>query len=147
MWWGGFLLGGLLLILVSIPFFSFPKVLTHEKEKIRLMEKAAATAAATSSNTGGTGQPHTTTSATLTKDDTGYGKDIKGLDRFFSMISFLMLIKIWLKIVYNYVYRAQQLKKKPRFVVNKINNTNLTFYITYFNLIEKFASFFVNFLL
>lgn len=72
MWWGGFLLGGLLLIFVSIPFFSFPKVLTHEKEKIRLTEKAAA---AGSSNAG-TAQ-HTTTQ-TLTKNDSGYGKDIKG---------------------------------------------------------------------
>jgi hypothetical protein len=26
MWWGGFLLCGLLLIIVAIPFFSFPKV-------------------------------------------------------------------------------------------------------------------------
>lgn len=26
MWWGGFLLSGLLLILVAVPFFSFPKV-------------------------------------------------------------------------------------------------------------------------
>lgn len=26
MWWGGFLLCGILLLIVSIPFFSFPKV-------------------------------------------------------------------------------------------------------------------------
>lgn len=31
MWWGGFLLCGLLLIIVAIPFFSFPKVLTVSK--------------------------------------------------------------------------------------------------------------------
>lgn len=73
MWWGGFLLGGLLLILVSIPFFAFPKVLTHEKEKIRLMEKAAA--AASSANTNSVSQQ---TSSQNTKPDTGYGKDIKG---------------------------------------------------------------------
>lgn len=66
MWWGGFLLCGILLIFVSVPFFSFPKVLTHEKEKIRLMEKAAA--ASTSS----------CTKNVTTKNDTGYGKDIKG---------------------------------------------------------------------
>lgn len=68
MWWGGFLLGGFLLILVSVPFFSFPKVLTHEKEKIRLTEKAAA-----ASSSGTNHQP------AITKDDTGYGKDIKGM--------------------------------------------------------------------
>ena len=33
MWWGGFLLCGLLLILVAIPFFSFPKILTVSNER------------------------------------------------------------------------------------------------------------------
>lgn len=70
MWWGGFLLGGLLLILVSLPFFSFPKVLTNEKEKIRLMEKAAAAAPSSA--------PPQQSSSQITKQDTGYGKDIKG---------------------------------------------------------------------
>lgn len=66
MWWGGFLLCGLLLILVAIPFFSFPKVLTREKEKVRLGEKAAAAC--------GSAPP-------VKPDkppDSGYGKDIKG---------------------------------------------------------------------
>lgn len=70
MWWGGFLLGGLLLILVSIPFFAFPKVLTLEKKKIRLMEKAASSV---TSNI----VPQQTSSQN-TKCDSGYGKDIKG---------------------------------------------------------------------
>lgn len=70
LWWGGFLLGGLLLLIVSIPFFSFPKVLTHEKEKIRLMEKAAA--ANPTSSTAAPAQVATT------KNDSAYGKDIKG---------------------------------------------------------------------
>lgn len=78
MWWGGFLLAGLLLILISVPFFSFPKVLTHEKEKIRLMEKEAADNSNSTSATN-----HNSASAkvanSITKDDTGYGKDIKGL--------------------------------------------------------------------
>ncbi|KXJ77996.1 hypothetical protein RP20_CCG005903 [Aedes albopictus] len=39
MWWGGFLVCGILLILVAIPFFSFPKVLTREKKKIRIAEQ------------------------------------------------------------------------------------------------------------
>lgn len=72
MWWGGFLLGGFLLILVSIPFFSFPKVLTHEKEKIRLMEKAAASCSSA---------PPPQPAQNVTKNDTGYGKDIKDIPR------------------------------------------------------------------
>ncbi|KAK3878540.1 hypothetical protein Pcinc_016839 [Petrolisthes cinctipes] len=39
MWWGGFLLCGLLLILMSIPFFMFPKTLKKEKEKVLMEEK------------------------------------------------------------------------------------------------------------
>ncbi|XP_042220869.1 solute carrier organic anion transporter family member 3A1-like isoform X2 [Homarus americanus] len=39
MWWGGFLLCGLLLIFISIPFFMFPKTLKKEKEKVRMEEK------------------------------------------------------------------------------------------------------------
>lgn len=38
MWWGGFLLCGLSLLLVAIPFFSFPKELTYEKKKLRSLE-------------------------------------------------------------------------------------------------------------
>lgn len=71
MWWGGFLLCGLLLILVAIPFFSFPKTLQREKEKIRIIEKS---------------KPPTTKEKdqgkepikSQTSDDTGYGKDVKG---------------------------------------------------------------------
>ncbi|KAF2885002.1 hypothetical protein ILUMI_21176 [Ignelater luminosus] len=76
LWWGGFLLGGLLLVLVSIPFFSFPKELTHEKEKIRLMEKAAAKASGNNTAAASTAQVQHTT-----KNDTGYGKDIKDIPR------------------------------------------------------------------
>lgn len=73
MWWGGFLLCGLLLIIVAIPFFSFPKVLTHEKEKIRLMEKQAAANGASTSSTNKEKQTNANT-----KEDIAYGKDIKG---------------------------------------------------------------------
>ncbi|KAJ1532353.1 hypothetical protein ONE63_000956 [Megalurothrips usitatus] len=79
MWWGGFLLCGLLLILVAIPFFSFPKTLTREKEKIRLVEKSL---------------PHTESKPKPQKPlgdgppngspengDSGYGKDIKDIPR------------------------------------------------------------------
>lgn len=75
MWWGGFLLCGLLLILVAIPFFSFPKTLQREKEKIKIMEKSKP-------------QPIAAKEKDPTKDpkkqeteknnDSGYGKDIKG---------------------------------------------------------------------
>ncbi|XP_060805565.1 solute carrier organic anion transporter family member 5A1 isoform X1 [Amyelois transitella] len=70
MWWGGFLLCGLLLILVAIPFFSFPKVLVREKEKIRLVEKAAAASGS------GSAKPQKPQSDIK---DTGYGKDIKDI--------------------------------------------------------------------
>lgn len=70
MWWGGFLLCGLLLILVAIPFFSFPKVLVREKEKIRLVEKAAA--ASGSATAKAQAKP-------AEVKDTGYGKDIKDI--------------------------------------------------------------------
>ncbi|XP_018566773.1 solute carrier organic anion transporter family member 5A1 [Anoplophora glabripennis] len=79
MWWGGFLLGGLLLITVSMPFFSFPKVLTHEKEKIRLMEKAAAANGAGTSNANNTATATKIVSTSSTKNDTGYGKDVKDI--------------------------------------------------------------------
>lgn len=39
MWWGGFLICGSLMILISIPFFAFPKDLKREKRKIYLEEK------------------------------------------------------------------------------------------------------------
>lgn len=58
-----------MLILVAIPFFSFPKVLVREKEKIRLVEKAAAASGASTSKI-----PPKQTEI----KDTGYGKDIKG---------------------------------------------------------------------
>lgn len=74
MWWGGFLLSGFLLILVSVPFFSFPKVLSAEKEKIRFMEKAAAITTTTSGTT-----TTTQVQTVITKNDSGYGKDIKGI--------------------------------------------------------------------
>ncbi|XP_075235236.1 organic anion transporting polypeptide 30B isoform X1 [Lycorma delicatula] len=77
MWWGGFLICGLLLIIVAIPFFSFPKVLTREKEKIRLMEK--------SSHLNMPNRlPESTSNQPVQKSeqqDTGYGKDVKDIPR------------------------------------------------------------------
>ena len=39
MWWGGFLIIGVLLLLVAIPFFAFPKEMKKEKRKVYLDEK------------------------------------------------------------------------------------------------------------
>jgi hypothetical protein len=39
MWWGGFLVCGVLILLISIPFFAFPKELKREKRKVYLDEK------------------------------------------------------------------------------------------------------------
>ncbi|XP_022915157.1 solute carrier organic anion transporter family member 3A1-like [Onthophagus taurus] len=74
MWWGGFLLSGVLLLLVSIPFFSFPKVLSVEKERKRLTEK---TATVTSTNS----IVPTQKPSGNTTNDSGYGKDIKDIPR------------------------------------------------------------------
>lgn len=70
MWWGGFLLCGLLLIMVAIPFFSFPKTLQHEKEKIRIIEKNKSTSQKEKEQTKEPKKEQL--------DDTGYGKDVKG---------------------------------------------------------------------
>ncbi|KDR21550.1 Solute carrier organic anion transporter family member 5A1, partial [Zootermopsis nevadensis] len=74
MWWGGFLLCGLLLILVAIPFYAFPKTLQREKEKIRLMEKSRPDQVRPTKSTDiAAGQGQT--------NDSGYGKDIKDIPR------------------------------------------------------------------
>ena len=39
MWWGGFLIIGVLLLLVAVPFFAFPKQMKKEKRKVYLDEK------------------------------------------------------------------------------------------------------------
>lgn len=71
MWWGGFLLNGLLLILVAIPFFSFPKTLHREKEKIRIIEKNKASSQKEK-------ELKETQKGQNLLDDSAYGKDIKG---------------------------------------------------------------------
>lgn len=74
MWWGGFLLCGLLLVMVAIPFYAFPKTLQREKEKIRLLEKSRPDQVRpTKSTDTATGQGQT--------NDSGYGKDIKDIPR------------------------------------------------------------------
>ncbi|XP_023290281.1 solute carrier organic anion transporter family member 3A1 isoform X2 [Orussus abietinus] len=73
MWWGGFLLCGLLLILVAIPFFSFPKTLQREKEKIRIIEKSKAIS--------GKEKDQNKEPKKEPLDDTGYGKDVKDIPR------------------------------------------------------------------
>lgn len=72
MWWGGFLLCGLLLILVAIPFFSFPKTLQHEKEKIKIIEKNKSAIAKEK-------EANKDLKKEIKNDDSGYGKDVKGI--------------------------------------------------------------------
>lgn len=72
MWWGGFLVCGLLLIIVAIPFFAFPKVLTREKEKIRLMEK---------NNLANQKPNEAVNQGGSANRDSAYGKDIKDIPR------------------------------------------------------------------
>lgn len=102
MWWGGFLLCGLLLILVAIPFFSFPKVLTVEREKIRLGEKAAAA-------TCGSSAPKPSPNSNMSGGDTGYGKDIKGMQQICSsIIAFVKdLLFLTVKIIFSQIFLCQ----------------------------------------
>ncbi|XP_039434561.1 solute carrier organic anion transporter family member 5A1 [Culex pipiens pallens] len=99
MWWGGFLVCGILLILVAIPFFSFPKVLTREKKKIRIAEQKLPQLQQLSANNSSslprTTQPTASESGNFqqhqqqqgqkepqgakTNEDSGYGKDIKDI--------------------------------------------------------------------
>lgn len=102
MWWGGFLLCGLLLLIVAIPFFSFPKVLTREKKKLRNIEEQHLKAAAVSGSNSlprtqqapgsksstlpqnnasaqNTTAPPLAKSPSASKIDSGYGKDIKDI--------------------------------------------------------------------
>jgi organic anion transporter 3A len=90
MWWFGFLLCGLLLIVVAIPFFSFPKTLTREKKKIRLAEQQNKIVVIPSQNSSNSlprqqqqginqlpqKEPSVEKDA---KKDSGYGKDIKDI--------------------------------------------------------------------
>lgn len=100
MWWGGFLLCGLLLLVVAIPFFSFPKVLTREKKKLRNIEEqnlkanvsntnslprqqqaAGSKTSTLPQNTASTqnAPPNPTKSPSSSKIDSGYGRSIKDI--------------------------------------------------------------------
>lgn len=90
MWWGGFLLCGLLLIIVAFPFFLFPKVLTHEKKKLKKLDpiqisKPNVPVAPNNSNSLHRQQPQSQNSQEKSQPtskqnlDTGYGKDIKDI--------------------------------------------------------------------
>ncbi|ALC38471.1 Oatp30B [Drosophila busckii] len=100
MWWGGFLLCGVILLVVAIPFFSFPKVLTHEKKKIRkssVVQQALPNNTSVAANTDELGKVRKEIVAVTSKEeeastppkvDTGYGKDIKDIPQ-----SMLRLVK------------------------------------------------------
>lgn len=103
LWWGGFFFCGVALLIVAIPFFSFPKVLTREKKKLRNIEEQNIKAAPNNTNSlqrqppltvSSNNQKTTTvsqsaspapnnltteTSSSSSKIDSGYGKDIKDI--------------------------------------------------------------------
>ncbi|KAJ6630890.1 Solute carrier organic anion transporter family member 5A1 [Pseudolycoriella hygida] len=88
MWWGGFLLCGLLLIIVAIPFFLFPKVLTHEKKKLKKLDQMIKPHPPNNSNSLPRQQsqaqhshekPQSQKTTSKKNVDTGYGKDIKDI--------------------------------------------------------------------
>lgn len=76
MWWGGFLICGLLLIIIAIPFFSFPKTLQREKEKIKILEKTNKTITNKEKEI-----IKEQKKDSIKNDDSGYGKDIKDIPR------------------------------------------------------------------
>ncbi|XP_030557469.1 solute carrier organic anion transporter family member 5A1 [Drosophila novamexicana] len=99
MWWGGFLLCGVILLVVAVPFFSFPKVLTREKKKIRKSSvvQLALPNNSTAAATDEVGKVKKEIVAVTSKEeeahapptvDTGYGKDIKDIPQ-----SMLRLVK------------------------------------------------------
>ncbi|GAB0098810.1 solute carrier organic anion transporter family member 5A1 [Sergentomyia squamirostris] len=86
MWWGGFLLCGVLLLIVAIPFFSFPKVMTREKKKILNVTSKRSTLVPNNSNSlprEVPEQPNNIQAPQPTqqsrKFDSGYGKDVKDI--------------------------------------------------------------------
>ncbi|XP_055682456.1 solute carrier organic anion transporter family member 5A1 isoform X2 [Lutzomyia longipalpis] len=86
MWWGGFLLCGVLLLIVAIPFFSFPKVMTREKKKILNVTAKRSNLAPNNSNSlprEVPEQPNNIQAPQPTqqsrKFDSGYGKDVKDI--------------------------------------------------------------------
>jgi len=87
MWWGGFLICGILMLLISIPFFAFPKVLKREKRKVYLDEKYKKEE---EKNKKRPKAVEKETPATDTSED--YGKDLKDLPRC-----------IW-KLITNWIY-------------------------------------------
>jgi len=99
LWWGGFLLCGVILLVVAVPFFSFPKVLTREKKKIRKSSvvQLALPNNSTAATTDELGKVKKEIVAVTSKEeeaqpqpkvDTGYGKDIKDIPQ-----SMLRLVK------------------------------------------------------
>ncbi|XP_017153695.1 solute carrier organic anion transporter family member 5A1 [Drosophila miranda] len=115
LWWGGFLLCGVILLVVAVPFFSFPKVLAREKKKIRKSSVVQPVLPNNSVVAGGGGSVGGVGAAVVATDelgkvvkkveivavtskeeqqqlppkvDTGYGKDIKDIPK-----SMLRLVK------------------------------------------------------
>merc|ERR1719412_2249146 len=78
MWWGGFLICGASLILISVPFFFFPKELKKEKVKGNLTN-----AGPTTSSKASTLVKTTEPKMTENEEELGnsYGKDIKDIPR------------------------------------------------------------------
>lgn len=99
MWWGGFLICGVLLIVVAIPFFSFPKVLTYERKKLRKLElinNTTSTVPTGNTRSGSLQPPSAATALSASSSshlqppsekpkprepDSGYGQDIKDIPR------------------------------------------------------------------
>ena len=90
MWWGGFLIIGVLLLIVALPFFAFPKTMKKEKRKVYLDEKyrkqeQAAAANNKEKSSGNSSSKAGSASADKSEDlrqkDENYGKNLSDLPR------------------------------------------------------------------
>ncbi len=82
-WWGGFIICGFLLIVISIPFFAFPKVLHKEKAKLCLLKEEQVEA--------------------LLDEDTrhrieNYGRNIKGIDAIVVCVQIFIICFVSIKV-------------------------------------------------
>ncbi|CAB4061515.1 SLCO3A [Lepeophtheirus salmonis] len=75
MWWGGFLICGVLMILISIPFFFFPKELKKEKVKVYIDDKYH------HAKDPSIRPKHHSEQKSIKIEDDNYGKDIKDIPR------------------------------------------------------------------
>jgi len=87
MWWGGFLIIGVFMLVIAVPFFAFPKEMKKEKRKVYLDEKYSSKSSKTASP-----KPNAEKSEEQIQKVENYGKNLSDLPRC-----------IW-KLITNWIY-------------------------------------------